>query len=167
MNTREALDRLRQSDHEFLSLDAAEELQLALGIEEPYPKPDPEVDTRWTFKGLTVNKPDGYLDLHEFRRWVRQNWWWIQPKSANRITQTFLTDDLWMQYTRPVPLGGLGLPGIPYAFGVDATDLAQWACRQLGVPYTSYIGRGFQLRGCVDALEEHFGLEEEHGKEQG
>jgi hypothetical protein len=56
---------------------------------------------------------------------------------------------------------GLMLPkGITELEGQDAQVTAMEICRHAGVEYRAYIGRGFQLQACVDALKKHLGMED-------
>ena len=157
----EACQELLGSDHQFVSKEFAEAVAKAFGIE-AMPECEKEIDTRWLFKGLTINRPTGYYDLHEFRAWVKENWRdWLERQVRNGETQTHFVDTFWMMYTQQPP-NGYGLEGVPYAEGIDATDLACWCCHALGVKYDGYGGRGFQLRECVTKLQQHFGIE--HGE---
>lgn len=152
----EAIERLRGADHAYVSKQFAVAVARGLGIKSE-PQVKVEVDTRWMFKGLTLNKPDGYLDLHEFRKWVKENWDWVKPP-YKRVAMTWLVDELWMAFTKPRSKGGEGLRGVPYAEGIEANVLAVWACRELGVGYTPMLGVGSELRECCRALAEHFGI---------
>lgn len=156
-----ALDELLEADHVFVSVEFADRICEALGVE-ARPEPSQEVDTRWMPKGLTIttNNADGFLDLIEYRRWVKANWDWLKPPRS-KVSQQRFVDETYLFYTQPAPRGWGMLQGVPYSTGIDATELAQWLCRQLGVTYTSFIGRGFQLRECVRALAEHFELPED------
>jgi len=62
---------------------------------------------------------------------------------------------------RPDTLKGARLKGCTEIgekrMGIGADELAEWACRQLGVKYEPKMGRGSQLRSCCAALCKHFG----------
>ena len=51
--------------------------------------------------------------------------------------------------------------GAKSAVGMDAAEMAQLICIQLGVDFDPKFGRGSQLRSCCDALAKHFGVEAE------
>lgn len=152
----DALKDLLASDHAFMGKEHVTAIAQKLDIETEVPVSE-EMDTRWMFKGLTVHVADGFLDLHEFRKWMKENWDWIRWNIREK-SRTRLVDTLWMVYTQAPPKG-YGLEGVPYTTGIDATDFAMWLCRQKGVEYSFYVGRGFQLRECVQQLKKHFGAE--------
>lgn len=151
MTKEEALQSLLSADHGFMGEEWCRDIQQAFGVDDAPPL-EREVDTRWVFKGLTIRRPDGYLDLHEFRKWVKDEWYWLQGYLKKGVAQTYLVDDLWMAYTSPQEDGGEGLIGIPYANGIESQDFACWLCKRLGVEYLPLLGRGSQLRACGDAL---------------
>lgn len=154
----EALDKLASWDHSFLGRPEVDEIREALGVKSDV-ELQREVDTRYIFKGLTINRADGYLNLIEYRKWCKENKDWFHAKKG--VSQTEFVDTLWMSYTQVEP-DGYGLPGVPYAEGIDASDFALWICRTLDVPVEYYGGRGFQLRACVESLRSHF-----EGREDG
>lgn len=44
------------------------------------------------------------------------------------------------------------------AKGFACFDLAPMICHRLNIFYPEKMGRGFQVRACCEALDEHFGL---------
>jgi len=63
---------------------------------------------------------------------------------------------------RPSEFKGLNVPGKKEGekvYGVAAHILAENICRDLGVEYPQMLGKGFQLRVCIVALQKHFGQE--------
>lgn len=46
--------------------------------------------------------------------------------------------------------------GSASAMGLDAAEMAESICAQLGVDHPAMMGRGFRLRVCCDALEKYF-----------
>jgi hypothetical protein len=136
MDKQTAIDSLADNTHGIITGERASEVSMALCGEPCGDGGLPVLrrfdDSRFYFKGATIDKPDGYGP-------------WRTGKGS-RIERR--------EYE------ALGITeGIPYCYGVEMEALALSICSRLGLRHESYFGRGSQVKECVRVLREHYNID--------
>jgi hypothetical protein len=88
----------------------------------------------------------------------------ITPPGATKVAGALgvpAAAKCYYEVNRPDQFKGLNVPGKKVGekvYGVAAHILAENICQKLGVEYPQMLGKGFQLRACVEKLQRHFGV---------
>jgi hypothetical protein len=141
MDRESAYAVMRQKDHAVIGEAEAVTIAEAFGVSKHYVRDNIDVmyDSRFEFKGLTINRPDGHAKTFK-----------EAGITSKRVMNAY--KELWAEM-------GLRWEGVPLVYAIDMEALARLICDVVGVTYGYYFGRGSQVAECVEELRKHFGDE--------
>jgi len=182
MNVPEAIEALRKGDHAILSKERGVEIAAAWGLPEKV-VPVVRMDDEPPF--TNINAPDGvrkFRSVKERNQYAKMRMSILDFSTGEmiRLLDMMVTgakqkkDSAGVEIDRfDVTRGAIAgwlhdmqlnkkradayAEGVPYADGVDTTDLACRICSALKLDYDgTFMGRGFQLQECVKVLSANY-----------